>query len=95
MSNKRLVDFGDIHGSTEIKKIDEVEGLELTIKDFTEAQGEMGVYAFIYCVNPAGDEITVMTGASLILGALRDAKTQGMLPVDAIFKKRGRAWIAE
>jgi hypothetical protein len=93
--SKRLSSFGGIHAGDETLPIDEVEGLELEIKDFTLQKGDFGVYAFIYAKDPNGQEITVRTGAKLIIAALQDAKKQDALPVLATFKKRGLAWICE
>jgi hypothetical protein len=92
---KRLSSFGGIHSGDETVPIDDVEGLELLIKDFQLQKGDFGVYAFIYATDPNGMDITVRTGAHLIVEALQDAKKQSALPVYATFKKRGLAWICE
>lgn len=91
----RLASFGGIHAGSDTVPIDDVEGLELNVKDFTIQKGDFGVYAMIYVTDPNGEDLTVRTGAKLILAALQEAKKAGALPVLATFKKRGLAWIAE
>lgn len=75
--------------------IDDVEGLQLNIKGYTEQKGDFGVYAMIYAVDPNGVDIVIRTGARLILAALRGAKENDAFPVETTFKKRGLAWICE
>jgi hypothetical protein len=94
-TTRHLAEFGDIHPEGETLSIDDVEGLQLTIKGYNEQKGDFGVYAMIYAVDPNGVDVVVRTGARLILAALRGAKEHDAFPVVATFKKRGLAWICE
>jgi hypothetical protein len=91
----RLSEFGEINPEGETISIDDVEGLQLTIKGYTEQKGDFGVYAMIYAIDPNGNDIVVRTGARLILAALRGAKEHEAFPVTTCFKKRGLAWICD
>jgi hypothetical protein len=92
---KRLADFGNIHNAAAILKLDDVEGQELTITGFTMAKGDFGAYAMIYAFNEDKEDLTITTGATLILEALKDVKAQELFPVKATFKKRGKTWICD
>lgn len=92
---RRLAAYGSIPSALLVRTLEDVEGVELTITDFTLDKGDFGQYAYIYATDLNGELYTIRTGAFLILGALKDAKEQGALPVVATFKKRGQTWMCD
>jgi hypothetical protein len=91
----RLSEYGTIDRSTRGKRLEDVAGIELVITDFRLAKGSFGEYAFVDCQDVGGEKFTLVTGATFVLDALKDAKAKGGLPVSAKFVKSGRAWVFE
>jgi hypothetical protein len=91
----RLSEFGTIDRSMRGKRLEDVAGIELVITDFRLTKGSFGEYAFVDCQDVDGEKFTLVTGATFVLDALKDAKTKNALPVTAKFVKSGRAWMFE
>jgi hypothetical protein len=74
-------------------KLEDVKDIPLTILGYTDSMGEFGAIVFMDCLTPAGEKVKVMAGATLIIEALHAATAANAFPVDATFKKPGKAWI--
>jgi hypothetical protein len=91
----RLSSFGTLGITGEPVSIEDVAGIELTITDFAERKGEFGEFLAIQAHDADDVEYLIVTGASLIVEALREAKQKHSLPVEAKFVRKGRVWLAE
>lgn len=92
---KRLSDFGDIQAKSDILTIDQVEGEDLTIDSYVTAKGSFGLYAIMHVTRADGSKVSVSTGASLIMKALKEAKDVNAFPIQAQFARRNKTWIAK
>lgn len=73
--------------------LEDFKEIPLTILGYTEGMGQFGAIVFMDCITPAGETVKVMAGATLIIEALHAATAAKAFPVDATFKKPGKAWV--
>ena len=88
---KRLAEFGQFGELANVKKIDDVLGLELTITGYFLVKGQQGPYAFIQAVSPEGEQLNLMCGGTFVMDALQKVKESSGFPVLASFYKKGKA----
>jgi hypothetical protein len=74
-------------------RLDDIAGKPLTILAVEYKTGDYGDYAVFTAATKDGEQIEVMTGASLVMDALVNASAEEAFPVEATFVKRGRTWI--
>ena len=74
-------------------RLDDIEGQVVTIHSAEYRTGDFGDYALLAVVLPGGEHVEVMTGAALVLDALKNAQEEGGFPCDATFMKKGRTWV--
>ena len=77
------------------KKLDSVKGKPIVVVDVEECQGQRGIYALINAQDEDGQILVLRTSGSSIIRALRTAKIEGKLPINATFDKDGAVWVAK
>lgn len=91
----RLAEFLPYNINATASRLDDVAGKEVMVTDFRLEEGQYGEYAFVDLVGEDGQMVTVITGASAVLEALKAAKDAMALPCPAKFVRKGRKWIIE
>jgi len=95
MEPNRLAQYGTIDRNAIAERLDDIADREVTILGFRVAEGDFGEYAFVDITDESGEKHTVMTGASFVLDALKDAQAKKAFPLNARFTKKGRTWVFE
>jgi len=87
---KRLAQFGLKNRDMATEHIDDLLGIELTIRSGSFKTGEHGEFAVFEATDEEGVSHTIVSGAGFVLDALHDAAEQKAFPVCVKFYKSGR-----
>ena len=90
---KRLSDYGTIDPDAVGFRLSDVENEEVVITDCDFRNGEFGEYAVMHCTWGEDNEGVIITGAYLVVDALKDASKNKAFPLTAMFTRRGRTWM--
>ena len=91
----RLVDHAHKQAEGVPLRLENIEGLEVTVTEVEFTSGNFGPYMTMKVVNAEGEILDVMTGATLVLDAMENAVDVDALPCEAKFVRRGRTWLVE
>jgi len=91
----KLKDFMPKREGGDTASLEHYKDIPLIVNTVKFGQGEYGEIAFMECITPSGEKVQVMTGAMLIMASLHSAVDAKALPLEATFKKPGRAWICD
>lgn len=88
----RLADFVPKPKESTAIRLEDLAGKEVMVVDFRVVEGKFGEFAFVDVMDEAGKVYTFISGARLILAALKAAREENALPCPAVFQKNGRYW---
>ena len=91
MANK-LSTFTDVWTNAPVVKMDDIDGQEITIIEFTPAVGRFGEYLRVKCKREDDDLFFVNVSAPNVMKALKAARMKRALPVTAVFTKVENVW---
>ena len=87
---KRLVGFGKLNRDMATKHVDDLIGIELSIRSVSFKAGEHGEFAVFEAVDEKGERHTVVSGAGFVMDALKDAAEKEAFPIAVKFHMSGR-----
>jgi len=91
----RLFDYAVKQAEGLPGRLDDIEGVEVTVNEVRFNSGTYGPYCVLSVVLPEGELLDIMTSAFLVLNALENAEREKGLPCIAKFSRKGRTWIVE
>ena len=91
----RLTDVYKPFSFAHSQGLDAIENQEVIITDVRFTNGRFGPIAIMAVTTGDGQTKTIVTGATVVLPALRQAKEQGLLPINARFYRKDRYWVYE
>ena len=91
----KLGDYGELRTMEKTLKMEDIQGVPVTIVSFELEDGRFGEFAWLQINMPGKGRVKVRCGGSFVIKALKEAQTADALPVEATFVQRGNAWVVE